>query len=75
MVSIRYGRYIATYDENGWRSSDPGLAEMLNALRVPADIELHRDDRHLAVARNAITLLRAGEIIEVGAGQPVNAAV
>jgi hypothetical protein len=75
MVSIRYGHYIATYDGNGWRSSDPGLAEMLNALRMPADIELHPESRHLAVARNAIMLLRAGEIIEVVAGQPVNAAV
>ncbi|HVH28808.1 MAG TPA: hypothetical protein VM818_18735 [Vicinamibacterales bacterium] len=75
MVSIRYGHYIATYDENGWSSSHPGLAEMLNALRVPADVELHPDNRHVAVARNAIALLRAGEIIEVGAGQPVNAAV
>jgi hypothetical protein len=68
MVLIRYGHYIAAYDVNGWSSSDPGLAEMLNALRVPANIEPNQD-RELAVARNAIALLRAGEIIESAPGQ------
>jgi hypothetical protein len=70
MVSIRYGDYIATYDANGWCSSDPGLAEMLNALRVPAEIALAQGDRHLAIAKNAIAQLRAGEVIRTTAGQP-----
>jgi hypothetical protein len=70
MISIRYGRYIATYDGNRWCSIDPGLAEMLNALRVPVDLARDQSDRDLAIARNAIALLRAGEIIEGTAGQP-----
>jgi hypothetical protein len=73
MVSIRYGRYIATYDGNRWYSTDAGLAEMLNALRVPPDVAFGQSDRDLAIARNAIALLRAGEIIEGAGGQPATA--
>jgi hypothetical protein len=73
MVSIRYGDYVATYDDRGWSSSDPGLAEMLNALRRPA--AGGEGDSHLAAARNAIALLRAGEIIEVPAARPLPATI
>ena len=65
MVSIRYGRSIATYDSNGWTSSDRSLAEMLNALGLNQHVSPADGRPDLAVARKAIAQLRAGEIVEI----------
>jgi hypothetical protein len=65
MVSIRYGRHIATYDSNGWTSSDRAFAEMLNALRLGPESGSIDADPHVAVAKLAIARLRAGEIVKI----------